>query len=110
MNPLRISIIVSALTVSSLALAADAGSNWTDKCASCHGADGQAETKMGKKLKIRSMTDADFQASFTDEQAVKAIKEGIKDPTSGKVKMKPIEGLADDEVTALVQHVRALKK
>jgi len=110
MNPLRISIIASLVIVSSLAYAGDVSANWTDKCASCHGADGQADTKMGKKLKIRSMTDADFQASFTDEQAVKAIKEGVKDPTSGKVKMKPIEGLADDEVTALVQKVRSLKK
>lgn len=109
MNYLRISIAAAGLSLASYAFAADVDSNWTDKCASCHGKDGQADTKMGKKLKIRSMADAEFQGSFTDDQAVKAVKEGIKDAT-GKVKMKPIEGLADDEITALVAHVRSLKK
>ncbi len=109
MNYLRISLAAAGLAACSLSYAADVDSNWTDKCASCHGQDGQGDTKMGKKLKIRSMTDAEFQGSFTDEQAIKAIKEGIKDP-SGKVKMKPIEGLADDEITALVKRVRSLKK
>jgi cytochrome c553 len=109
MNILRISIAAAGLSLASVAFAADAGTNWTDKCASCHGPDGHADTKMGKKLKIRSMADADFQGSFTDDQAVKAVKEGIKDP-NGKVKMKPIEGLTDDEITALVAQVRSLKK
>jgi len=109
MNYLRISLALASATLATIAIAADADSNWKDKCMSCHGPDGQGDTKMGKKLKIRSMADATFQASFTDEEAVKAVKEGIKDPT-GKVKMKPIEGLADDEITALVKHVRELKK
>lgn len=109
MNYLRVSLALAGVSLASVALAADADSNWKDKCMSCHGADGQGDTKMGKKLKIRSMADAEFQASFTDAEAVKAVKEGIKDVT-GKVKMKPIEGLADDEITALVAHVRALKK
>jgi len=61
MNILRISIAAAGLSLASVAFAADAGTNWTDKCASCHGPDGHADTKMGKKLKIRSMADADFQ-------------------------------------------------
>ncbi len=109
MNYLRTSLALAGITLASLALAADADANWKEKCMSCHGADGQGDTKMGKKLKVRSMTDAEFQASFTDADAVKAVKEGVKDAT-GKVKMKPIEGLADDEITALVAHVRSLKK
>jgi len=109
MNYLRVSLALSGISLATFAFAADVDSNWKDKCMSCHGADGQGDTKMGKKLKVRSMTDAEFQASFTDADAVKAIKEGVKDPT-GKVKMKPIEGLADDEITALVAHVRSLKK
>ncbi|MFZ1056933.1 MAG: cytochrome c [Opitutaceae bacterium] len=110
MNPLRLSALLASLTIATLAIAADADSNWKDKCMSCHGADGLGDTKMGKKLKIRSMADADFQASFTDADAIKAVKEGIKDPASGKVRMKPIEGFTDDEITALVAHVRSLKK
>ncbi len=101
--------IAAGLLVASSALAADVASNWENHCASCHGPDGRGDTKMGKKLKIKDLTDAVFQASFTDEAAVNAIKVGVK-AESGKTIMKPIEGLTDDEITALVAHVRSLKK
>jgi cytochrome c1 len=63
---------------------------------------------MGKKLEIKDLTDAKVQAEFTDEKAFKAIKEGIKD--GEKTKMKPAEGLTDDEIKALVAHARTFKK
>ena len=50
-----------------------------------------------------------MQADFTDEQAFKAIKEGLTDK-NGKTTMKAIEGLSDDETKALVTFVRAFKK
>ncbi len=99
-------------TFASVALtgfAADAATNWTDQCAKCHGATGKGDTKMGKKLSIADLTDAKVQAKFTDEQACKAIKEGLKDE-SGKTTMKAVEGLSDEDVKALVAHVRTLKK
>jgi cytochrome c553 len=89
-------------------LAADAGELWTKNCTKCHGNDGVGETKMGKKLEIKDLTDAKYQASFTDEQAFKAIKEGIKD--GDKTKMKAAEGLSDDEIKALVAKTRSFKK
>lgn len=89
--------------------AADAASNWSDSCAKCHGAEGKGDTKMGKKLSISDLTDAKVQAKFTDEQAFKAMKEGIKDE-GGKTTMKPVEGLTDDDIKALVAYVRTLKK
>jgi cytochrome c553 len=89
--------------------AADAQANWDASCAKCHGADGKGETKMGKKLSIRDFTDAKMQDSFTDEQAFKAIKEGITDK-NGKTTMKAIEGLTDEDTKALVAFVRAFKK
>ena len=64
---------------------------------------------MGEKLSIKDFTDAKVQAEFKDEDAIKAIKEGVKD-SDGKVKMKAIEGLSDDEIKALVQQVRSYKK
>lgn len=91
------------------ASAADAGANWENHCTSCHGADGKGETKMGKKLKIRDLSDASYQASFTDEAAFKAVKQGVKNE-AGKTTMKPIEGLSDEEINALVAYVRSLKK
>ena len=64
-------------------------------------------------LKIKDFTDAKVQAGFKDEDAVKALKDGIKD-ADGKTKMKAfVTGadtpLTDDEVKALVAYVRGLK-
>lgn len=89
--------------------AADAATNWTESCAKCHGASGKGDTKMGKKLGIRDLTDPQVQAKFTDEQAFKAMKEGVKDE-SGKTTMKAVEGLTDADINALVAYVRTLKK
>ncbi len=91
------------------AFAADAAANWGEHCAKCHGQSGKGDTKMGKKLAIRDLTDAGVQAKFTDADALKAMKDGVKDK-EGKVTMKPIEGLSDADLKALVAHVRALKK
>lgn len=99
---------MAALAATAL-YAADVAANWENHCTSCHGPDGRGQTKMGKKLKIRDLTDATVQANFTDAQATKAVKEGVKDD-KGKVLMKPIEGLTDEEIAALVTHVRSLKK
>jgi len=97
--------IASSLTVATYGF--DAAKAWTDQCAKCHGPDGKGDTKMGKKLSIKDYTDAAVQASFTDEDALKAIKEGTKDKT-GKVRMKAIEGISDDDAKAMVAYFRAL--
>jgi len=89
--------------------AADAKANWDSLCSKCHGEDGKGQTKMGQKLGIKDMTDAKFQADLKDDAAAKAIKEGLKD-ADGKTLMKPFDTLSDDEVKALVQYVRSLKK
>lgn len=102
------SLIISGVTLTGFA-ATDAAAVWSDKCAKCHGADGAGNTKMGKKLRIKNYTDAAVQATFTDEAAFKAIKEGTKDD-KGVAKMKAIEGLSDEDVTAMVQYVRSFKK
>lgn len=103
-------ITFSLLAVSASALrAGSAEENWTKDCAQCHGKTGAADTKMGKKLNAKDLTDAKIQASFTDAEAAKAIKEGIKE--NGKTMMKAFgDKLSDDEVKALVAYVRTLKK
>jgi len=90
-------------------LGADALANWKEHCAKCHGDDGKGDTKMGRKLSIADLTDPAVQAKFTDEAALKAMKEGVNDK-AGKVAMKPIENLAAEEMPALVKFVRGLKK
>lgn len=88
--------------------AQDAKAAYEKDCAKCHGADGKGETKMGKKLNIKDLTDAKVQAAFSDDKAFKSIKEGIKD--GDKTLMKAAEGLSDDQIKALVAQVRKFKK
>lgn len=89
--------------------AEEAQKNWEEHCAKCHGKDGKADTKMGQKLKVRDLTDAKVQSSFTDEQAFKDIKQGMT--VEGKKVMPGFaEKLTDEDIKALVSHVRTLKK
>jgi cytochrome c551/c552 len=89
--------------------AADVKEAWEKNCTKCHGPDGKGQTKMGQKLGIKDFTDPKVQASFTDQEAFKAIKEGLKDK-DGKVLMKPSENLSDDDIKALVTYVRSFRK
>jgi mono/diheme cytochrome c family protein len=92
-----------------IAFAGDATALWNQHCASCHGKDGSGSTMMGKKLNVKDYRDAKVQAAFSDGEAEKAIKEGVK--TNGKQTMKPFgEKLSDADIKALVAHVRSFKK
>lgn len=103
---LNLAVLGAALMAAS---AADVKENWEKTCVKCHGADGKGQTKMGQKLNIKDLTDAKVQGEFDDAKAFKSIKEGIKDK-EGKTLMKPVENLTDDDIKALVAHVRTLKK
>ena len=90
------------------AQAATARDNWENLCTSCHGTDGKAQNRMGKKLKIKDLSTAKAQARMKGEDMSKAITEGIK--VDGKEKMKSFKGkLTPDEIKDLVAHVRTLK-
>ncbi len=104
----RIIALLVACTASSL-VAADTSANWKHHCAKCHGEDGRGDTKTGHKLNISDLTDATFQSKFTDREAFDSVKVGLKS-AKGKVIMKAVPGLTDDEINALVGHVRSLKK
>jgi mono/diheme cytochrome c family protein len=89
--------------------AADVKALWDANCAQCHGKSGNADTKMGKTLSAKDLTDPKVQAAFTDAKATQSIKEGVKE--NGKTTMKAFGGkLKDDEIKALVAYVRTLKK
>jgi len=89
---------------------ADAGDNYTKYCASCHGSDGAGHTKAGRMLKVKDLTDAQYQKSFTDETAFNDLKEGSKNK-DGAVQMKPMKDkLSDDEIKAVVAYIRKFVK
>ena len=96
--------MVSMIASAGIASAGDGAALWGQHCASCHGKDGSGSTMMGKKLDLKDYREASVQSSFTDAEAAKVIKDG-------KGKMKPYGAkLSDDDIKALVAHVRSLKK
>jgi cytochrome c553 len=89
--------------------AADAKELWEKNCAKCHGEDGKGKTKMGEKLGVKDYTDAKVQEKLKDEEMAKVIKEGYT--KEDKKIMKGFgETLSDDDIKALVKHIRGFKK
>jgi mono/diheme cytochrome c family protein len=103
--------VLAAIIVASASVgtAADASVTWAQNCASCHGKDGSGNTTMGKKLGVKDYRDAKVQAAFSDAEAERAIKEGVK--TNGKETMKPFgTKLSDADIKLLVGYIRSFKK
>ena len=105
-----VTIAISLFVISATSLrAADPKALWDANCAQCHGKDGRADTKMGKQVSAKDLTDPKVQAAFSDAKATQSIKEGVKE--NGKTTMKAFAGkLTDGEIQALVAYVRTLKK
>jgi len=101
-------VTVALLASAAVDSAADVKENWEKLCTKCHGPDGKGDTKMGKKLEIKDLTDAKVQGALKDEEMIKAVKEGVKD--GDKIRMKAAEGVNDEEIKALITYVRGLKK
>ena len=62
---------------------------------------------MGQKVGARDYTDAKVQASFTDAEGVKAVKEGLK--KDDKTLMNPTH-LSADDISAVIAYMRTFKK
>ncbi len=84
---------------------------WRAKCASCHGADGKAQTEQGKKMAIKDMSSAEWQ-KLDDAKIKAAINDGLKRDTAGvhqemdayRSKLRP------EQIDGLVALIRGLKK
>lgn len=106
----RIFVLAAIVMASAgVAAAAETSATWAQNCASCHGKDGTGNTMMGRKLNVKDYRDAKVQAAFSDAEAERAIKEGVK--TNGKETMKPFGSkLSEPDIKALVVYIRSFKK
>lgn len=99
---------LTLLFANTVGLAAPVAENWENNCTKCHGADGKGETKIGKKLKLKSYADPAVQAAMTDEEIIKAITDGVTE--NDKEKMKAYKDvLSAEEITELAAYVRKFK-
>lgn len=104
---------VSAVVISSPALAADAAAGkakYDMFCQSCHGATGKGDGPAGAALnpKPRSFGDAEWQKKVTDEHLTKVIRDG--GPAVGMSPLMPPWGAAlkGDDLANVVAYVRSL--
>ncbi len=109
MKKIIILAIVASFNTALTATADGPKDNWDKYCTKCHGEDGKGQTKLGQRLGSRDYTDPQVQAGLKDEDIVKTVKEGLRDK-DGKLLMKAINGLSDDEINQLVNYLRAFKK
>ena len=69
----KLCLLVAVLALPASVASADVAAVYKKHCASCHGADGSGNTRMGKKSGARDYRDPKVQASFSDAEALKAI-------------------------------------
>lgn len=106
---LIIASIAATCFLAGVARAADVKENWEKNCQKCHGADGKGNTKMGRQSGAKDYSDPKVQDEMKDENAIKIIKDGIIE--KGKKKMDPYaEKFTDEEIKALIAHMRTFKK
>jgi mono/diheme cytochrome c family protein len=73
------------------------------KCATCHGPDGKADTPAGKAMKVRSFASPEV-AKMTDEQLADIIEKGQGKMPKYGASLKP------EEIKAMVGYIRTLAK
>jgi mono/diheme cytochrome c family protein len=110
-----ISVVTSSVALLSLGARGEVDKKtervWKAKCASCHGADGKAQTDLGRKLGVADYTQPGWQKGRTDEQLKKGIAEGVSRVHDGK--KQEMGGYKDqltgEQIDSLVAHIRTLR-
>ena len=101
-----VALLLVLLFANSPAGAADARANYKKHCTSCHGPDGKAQTRLGRKSGAKDLSDKPAIAKLSDDEIFKTIKEGRKN-AKGEEKMEPFGGeMSDAEMKELVAFVR----
>jgi mono/diheme cytochrome c family protein len=89
------------------AQAQDAGAIYTQKCVSCHGAQGKGDGPAGKYLNPKPNDFAVSLKDKSDDWIAKSIKGGGVAVGLSRV-MPPYADLSDDQVKALVDYIKML--
>src|SRR5688572_24596153 len=84
-----------------LAAAADSAAVYKAKCAACHGAEGDGQTTMGKKMNLRDLRAPEVQKQ-SNAELTKIIADGKGKMPGYKTKVTA------DEIKALVTFIREL--
>jgi len=101
MRMLTVTAAVLVLFGTSAALAADGAAIFKARCASCHGAEGHADTKAAKAMKVPPLAgDANVQ-KMSVEDIVKRIKENKKHPSA-------VKSLGDEDIKAVAEVAKKL--
>jgi cbb3-type cytochrome c oxidase subunit III len=103
---LCVALMGAAMFVPAAASAADGAELFKKKCASCHGEEGKGDKKPCQKYECKDFTAADWQKATADADIEKAIQDGNSEKKMPAYKEK----LSAEEIKALVQQVRGLKK
>jgi mono/diheme cytochrome c family protein len=100
---LWLAVMAASLAFWSIPAAADGAATYKAKCAMCHGADGKADTPVGKKMGAHDFASPEVQ-KMTDAELI-AIT------AKGKGKMPAYEKkLSDAEIKDVIAYVRQLVK
>ncbi|HLC18254.1 MAG TPA: cytochrome c [Thermodesulfobacteriota bacterium] len=98
-------VFATCVSLAGAAVAADGAAVYKAKCLSCHGAQGVG-TAMGPAFRGSA-----FIASGSDEEITEVILKGRTGPDK-KYKVfvlgMPAQGLGDDDVSAMVKHLKSL--
>ncbi len=98
---LTIALVLLTAVTSGLARAGDGEALYSEHCATCHGADGRADTPVGKALKVPSLVDPKWNSADATDAVVTAFR--------ANPKHKAVESkLTDDELRAIATHVAKL--
>lgn len=96
-------LFATALMITAPAAFGDAAENYSNHCQFCHGADGDGQTAMGKRLKLKDYTTAEGQ-KWSDSEGVTAILDGKE-----KMRGYKNKGITEADAKDLVKLIRAFK-
>lgn len=102
----KILLAASLGLLSITAGAVDGAYLWKARCQDCHGADGRAQTLMGRKESMADFTNPVWQRQIDDRMIYAIIAEGS--PRNAKMKAFK-DKLTPEQIGLLVRHIRSLR-